>query len=328
MSKQTESPYIKASVVIPVKNGGALLADVLTTVMDQQAPWPFDLLVIDSGSRDGSQDRVRNLDIRLHEIKPEDFGHGKTRNLGASLTAGEFIVFLTQDALPANREWLSRLVAAAELTTDTAGAFGKHLPYPDCSPMMAEELSLHFSGFGSEPNIVRLQDRARYDQDAGYRQFLHYFSNNNSCIRRSVWRKFPFPDVDFAEDQLWAKAIIEAGYAKAYAPDACVYHSHNFGVRESYRRAFDESRALKRLFDYDLVPGIAHLLGHWGRLTWRDRVWIKHSDLPRPVRRRWRIKSPLLNFARLAGFYMGGHQARLPDWLIHRSSRDKLLQKH
>jgi len=317
----------RAAVVIPVKNGGQLLVTVLQRILEQDTPWPFEVLVIDSGSRDGSQDRVRELGVRLHEIPPGEFGHGRTRNLGVSLTNGEFVAFLTQDALPADRHWLRRLVEAMELTPDTAGAFGPHLPYPDCNPVTARELALHFQGFGDAANVVRLDDPERYAREPGYRQFLHYFSSNNACIRRTAWEHLPLPEVDFAEDQLWAQKAVEAGYAKAYAPDARVYHSHNFGVREGYRRAFDESRALRRLFGYVLVPNLRHLQGHWRRMVWRDWRWIRESRLSWWETLLWWWRIPLLNLAKLGGFYLGGRQEHLPDWLVQRLSRDKTLQR-
>jgi len=318
---------IKASVIIPVKNGGKLLRQVLQAVLAQQTPWPYDILVIDSGSRDGSTGIVRELGIRLHEIPPAEFGHGKTRNLGASLTTGEFIVFITQDALPTDVHWLYNLVAAAELTPTTAGAFGRHLAYPEHGPVIARELQQHFAGFGAQANTVCQDDSKRYQQDQGYRQFLHFFSSNNACLRRSVWQRIPLPEVDFAEDQLWAKAVIEAGLAKAYAPEACVFHSHKFGVLESYQRAFDESNALRKLFGYELVPSFKHLLKHSFLLSRRDWCWIAESSLP--TRNKWlgMIKPPAANFSRLLGYYAGAKQTRLPTWFKEHSSRDKALQR-
>lgn len=317
----------RVSVVIPVKNGGELLITVLQRVLSQQTPWPFEVLVIDSGSRDGSQARVQQLGVRLHEIPPTEFGHGRTRNLGVGLTQGEFIAFLTQDALPADEHWLRELVSAMELAPDTAGAFGPHLPHADCNPLTARELIMHFQGFGEQPNVTRLEDPERYGNDPGYRQFLHYFSSNNACIRRSVWDQIPLPDVDFSEDQLWAQKAVEAGYSRAYAPSARVHHSHNFGVREGYRRAFDESRALKRLFGYNLVPNLRHLLGHWRRMVWRDWHWVREAHLSLTQTLYWWLRIPALNLAKLSGFYLGGRQEQLPGWLVEYLSRDKRLQR-
>ena len=327
MTVTGEAQALKASVIVPVKNGGVLLTKILAGVLEQQTSWLFDVLVIDSGSTDGSQQRVRDLGIPLHEIEPAEFGHGKTRNLGASLTAGEFIVYLTHDALPADQYWLQNLIAAAELTPDTAGAFGSHYAYPESGPIIARELTEHFAGFGSEPVSVRMDDPQRYADEESYRQFLHFFSSNNSCLRRSVWQHIPLPDVDFAEDQTWAKSIIEAGYAKAFAPNAGVFHSHSFGVLESYRRAFDEARSYKRCFDYDLVPNFKHLVVHLTRLNWRDIRWIREAKLSRVAKLHWLLKTPFLNLAKMTGYYAGGQQHRLPTWLVEQFSRDKALQK-
>lgn len=316
---------MKASVVIPAKNGGELLIKVVEQVLAQHTPWPFEVLVIDSGSSDNSIDALRKLPITVHSIPSHEFGHGKTRNLGASLGKGEFIVYLTHDALPANSDWLNALVDAASISPETAGAFGAHLPYSDASPMLKKELSLHFSGFGSSANTVRMDDAARYKNDMGYRQFLHYFSNNNSCLRRSVWEKIPFKDVDFAEDQLWARDIIEAGYAKAYAPSALVYHSHNFGIGETYRRAFDESRALNRIFGYRLAPSLAHALWQTVRLSRRDWKWIAEDETTASEKLAWIFKIPLLNLARMGGFYLGGHHNKLSERVTNSISRDKKL---
>lgn len=318
----------RASVIIPVKNGGALLGQVLDAVLAQQTSWPFEVLVIDSGSQDGSQAKVRQRGVRLHEIKPTDFGHGRTRNLGAQLTDGEFIVFLTQDALPTDKHWLQCLVAAAQTDIDTAGAFGRHIAYPSSGPVAERELREFFNGFGDVANVVRIEDSEHYHQNTGYRQFLHFFSSNNACLRRSIWERIPLPDVSFAEDQLWAKMVIEAGYGKAYAPDACVFHSHCFGGWESYRRAFDEASALHDLFGYQQVPTLTHLAKHAALLTKRDWHWIHDAiDCPPARRRHHLLRAPIVNLARLSGLYMGGRKRHLPRWLVGHLSRDRALQR-
>lgn len=318
---------MKASVIIPVKNGGARFRAVLEATMAQQAPWAFEVLVIDSGSSDGSVQFARSLGCRVEEIPSSAFGHGRTRNLGAQLTSGEFIVFITHDACPAASNWLLNLVTAAEMVPDAAGAFGRHLAYPDAGIVTTRELEVHFAGFGASATVVRNDDPDRYAREVGYRQFLHFFSNNNSCLRRSVWAQIPFPDVDFAEDQIWARTVIEAGYAKAYAPDACVFHSHDFGVLETAQRGYDESRALKRLFGYVLVPSIPRLLRDWVYLTGRDWAWVAQSSRPTLERVRAFLAVPFLCAAKLVGRYLGARESSLPSWLARAFSRDKAMQR-
>ncbi|MET0817988.1 MAG: glycosyltransferase family A protein, partial [Solirubrobacteraceae bacterium] len=87
-----------ASVVIPVKDGARYLEEVLAAVLAQEPG--IEVLVIDSGSRDGSPAIARAAGAELLQIEPGSFGHGRTRNLGAERTSGELICFLTQDATP------------------------------------------------------------------------------------------------------------------------------------------------------------------------------------------------------------------------------------
>ena len=95
------------SVVIPVKDAGPLFERVLDGVRSQG---PVELVVIDSGSRDRSPELARAAGAEVIEIPPEQFGHGRTRNLGAERSSGDLIAFLTQDAVPVEG-WLDALRA-------------------------------------------------------------------------------------------------------------------------------------------------------------------------------------------------------------------------
>jgi len=317
----------RASVLIPVKNGGALLGEVLDAVLAQRTPWPFEVIVMDSGSTDGSVELVRARGVCCETIAPEAFGHGRTRNQLAALSTGEFLVFITQDARPAGTEWLARLVAACDAEPDVAGAFGPHNAHPDARAVTQRELAQHFAGFGAEQSVVRLDDRARFATDLGYRQWLHFFSNNNSCLRRSVWERLPFPDVAFAEDQTWALAAVQAGYGKAYAPQAAVYHSHDFGVWETLQRNFDEARSFQRDFGYDMQRSLLRAWASAGLLARRDAGWLRQAGL-----RGWSwVKSTIymagIELARTSGQFLGTQHRRLPGWLLGALSRDQALQR-
>jgi len=318
---------MRASVLIPVKNGGALLGDVLAAVQAQRTPWPFELIVVDSGSTDGSVELVRAHGVRCETIAPEAFGHGRTRNHLGGLSTGEFLVFITQDARPASPEWLAHLVAACDAEPDVAGAFGPHIAHPDARPITQRELAQHFAGFGVEQSVVRLDDRARFASDPGYRQWLHFFSNNNSCLRRSVWERLPFPEVAFAEDQTWALAAVEAGYGKAYAPQAAVYHSHDFGIWETLQRNFDEARSFQRSFGYEVQRSFLRALASAGLLARRDAFWLRETGL-----RGWGWVEKTaymagIELARTSGQFLGTHHRRLPAWLLGVISRDQALQR-
>lgn len=317
----------QASVLIPVKNGGALLGEVLDAVLAQQAPWPFEVIAIDSGSSDDSVQRLRSRGVRVECIAAAEFAHGRTRNRLAELAQGEFLVYITQDAKPADAHWLRHLVEGCSSAPDVAGAFGPHLAHPGARHVTVCELQAHFAGFGAELSVVRLGDRARYENDVGYRQWLHFFSNNNSCLRRSVWRTLPFPDVGFAEDQTWMRAAIEAGYAKAWVPEAAVYHSHDFGVWETLQRNFDEARSFERYFGYRLQPRLAAALSAGAALARRDWRWLRAAGIAP-----WGLAKnagymTLVEYARTLGQYLGTHHRSLPPRLQRLASRDDGLRR-
>ena len=98
------------SIVIPVKNGGELLDRVLAKVFEQKTQYQYEVICVDSGSTDGSLEIIKKYPCQLYEIPSQEFGHGKTRNYGAGKGTGEFIVFLTQDALPADEHWLEHFI--------------------------------------------------------------------------------------------------------------------------------------------------------------------------------------------------------------------------
>jgi rhamnosyltransferase len=321
-----KAPHVLVTVVIPTKNGGPLLDRVLSSVFSQQTSWAFEVLVVDSGSTDETLSILRKYpELTLVQIEPAEFGHGKTRNLAVATAKGEYVAMLTQDALPSSSSWLVELLKPMLQDERVAGVFGRHIAYPESSIFTKYELEQHFAGFTRYP-FIELDDRQKYASDEGYRQLLYFFSNNNALLRRSVWERIPYPEVDFAEDQAWARRIVEAGYRKAYAHDAAVYHSHEYGLWERLQRSFDESYALRRLFNYKHGRGLKHAIRSWMGLTRRDITIAKRAGLlfSRPA---LLLRAPIDNAMRILGSYLGIHGNRLPECLRLRLSRDRRLMK-
>lgn len=301
---QKKASEIKASVVIPTLNAGPLFDRVLAAATQQRAPWNFEILVIDSGSTDETLEIIAKYpEVRLHQIDKKDFNHGDTRNLGVELTNGEFIAFLTHDALPANNRWLFNLVTSIEHYPDAAGAFGKHLPWPDASPFTKRDLNAHFEMMASQPLYVdRDTNKIRYrKKDPQWMQFLHFYSDNNSCLRRSVWEKIPYRRTKFGEDQLWAYDIIRAGYGKVYAHRAVVFHSHDFQPKENRERNMTESAFFKHFFGYVLMKDEKTLKITIEAMRLHDNEWAKNNNIPRNIVRRHHK----LTEARLEGYLEG-----------------------
>ena len=111
------------SIVIPTKNGGHLFEKVLDAVFKQKTEYEYEVICVDSGSKDGTLDVIRKYPCRLFQIEPSEFGHGKTRNYGASKGNGTYIIFITQDALPATDTWLQNFIDAMKMDPEIVGGF-------------------------------------------------------------------------------------------------------------------------------------------------------------------------------------------------------------
>lgn len=262
---------MKASIIIPCHNGGVLLKECLRQCLGQNVPFDYEVVAIDSSSTDGTREHLlavaaRDPRLRVIEIAQRDFGHGKTRNLGAREARGEFLCFLTQDAIPTSPGWLGHFVRAMETFPAAAGAFGAHVAHPGHSAYTADQLERFFTGFGTGVVPYQVDSLEHYEADVPYRQRLHFFSDNNSCLRRSIWQELPYDDVAFGEDQLWADKILRRGLTKLYVADAVVRHSHEFGLRESYRRSREEGAFFARHFGY--------LLKRSRRSVWHSTVYL------------------------------------------------------
>lgn len=315
---------LTASIIIPVKNGGSLFDEVCGRVVAQKFDGEFEVLCIDSGSVDGSQEIAQKHGCRMIEIPAAEFGHGKTRNFGAAQSQSEFIIFLTHDAIPANDHWLSEIVRPLQEDPDVAGAFSRHIGHDNADPFVKWELETHFNGLAAFP-VCQITDRSEYDANIGLRQVYHFFSDNASCLRRSVWEKHPLPEVQFAEDQIWAKTIIEAGYKKAFAEKSIVKHSHSFGPWETLQRSFDESRALYRLFGYKLCED-------W-RSVGKSSMYLFKRDIGNAIINRWVVSHPMKtlsrfveSFARPLGHLLGW-KSNLPKFIETRISRDEWIRQ-
>lgn len=303
---------MKASVVIPTKNGEAYLEEVLTAVFAQETDFSFEVVVVDSGSTDRTLEILARFPVRLLRIPPQEFNHGETRNRAIRETDGDFVALLTQDATPAGSSWLACLVAAFE-DPRVAGVFGPHHTRPDCDPIETRNLVAHFRGFGETRTRYEIRDQADYRAHQGVYDF---FSNCNSCLSRTVWEQIPFRRTEMSEDQMWAQDVLQAGYVKVFEPAAAVYHSHTYTPWGFFMRAFDEYRSYEILGNPGGFASLRQIFPHVFKEIAREVRYIwRMDDLELSRKVYWTWQFPWINLARKVGGYCGTNHRRWPAWL-------------
>ena len=277
-------------VVIPTWNGMGEIERVIDALRTQKLAGEVQIHCIDSSSSDGTTEWLRaQPDIALTVIAQSEFQHGRTRNQGAAQGRAPLIGFLTQDAVPAGTNWADDLARMMAHYPQAAGIFGRHLPYPQHSLAVRQEIERHFANLDKQPlALSRDTDPGRWESgDPGWRQVLHFYSDNNSAMRRSIWEQIPYPEIDYGEDQMWAREIIAAGHTKLYAPTAAVWHSHDYGPEETYARAKVEGAFFYTHFGYRLGPASeAALTAQMTRETQRLKAWgRRYRQAPAEVAR-------------------------------------------
>ncbi len=310
----------RVTVAIPVRDGAATLEGVLAAVRAQRVErvdGEVEVLVCDSGSRDGSREIAAHHGARVLAIPSARFAHGPTRNLLMAEAGGEYVALLTQDAEPADELWLARLLSAFELAPDVGLAFGPYAPRPGAAPHTARELSRWFASLAPDgaPRVDRLLASER---SAGPLELFGrrtFFTDANACVRRAAWERIPFRDLDYAEDQALALDMLRGGYAKVFVPDAPVLHSHDYTSLQQFRRAFDEWRGLAEVYGWrepvDPVRLLAALRGELGA-DWRE---LSASGAAGPARAATWAAGVRASVVRRAGAVLGSRADALAPGL-------------
>ncbi len=278
----TEPPV---SIIMRSFNEAWALEGTLAALQQQDYP-DWELIVIDSGSTDGSQKMIRAAEpAHFIQIEPHEYNPSKVMNHGMQLASSEFGIFLNADATPQGKTWLRPLVAGLQ-DPNTAAVFGRQIPRPDCQAVFACDYDRCFG-----------ENRASAHWD-------HFFSMVSSGLRKDVWSQRGFrEDLQYAEDDEYTRWCVEQGYQVVYCPESIAMHSHNYTLEQVYRRSYGDARAAAQAGSVR-PEQLSRVRTHW--LGWVSD--IRHdlayclqerrlTELPFSVRARWQQRR-----GKLAGF--------------------------
>ncbi|MDK2972916.1 MAG: hypothetical protein PWP23_2671 [Candidatus Sumerlaeota bacterium] len=269
---------MKTNIVMRSYNDAWVIGATLDAIARQKAP--FELIVFDNESTDGSPDIIRKHTDRIVNVPSGTYVPGKVLNAAMRETDGEFVVFVNSDCTPQNDEWLGNLLAGFN-APNVAAVFGRQIPRPECQALFAKDTEDTF-GDGA---------RQKY--------WKHCFSMASSAIRRSAWEERPFNEaIQYSEDVEWTWQARQRGHEIRYVPDSIVMHSHNYTLKQWHKRQYGEGKAEAVMFDWP---------------AW-ETTWLRYSLLPlgRQVLSDWKyalrtanpgafLHSPALRTAQMLG---------------------------
>ena len=221
----------RVAAIVPTLNGGRVWAKCMEALANQSLP-DYSMLVIDSGSVDGTVRIAEKFGARVLRIPKVEFDHGGTRQLGVELSAdAEIVAFLTHDAVLADAGALARLIDG--FSDENVGAvFGRQLPRPQARPI---EAHARLYNYPTVSRTTSLADVGRLGIKAAF------LSNSFSAYRREALLAVGgFPEkLILGEDTVVAARLLLAGWKVGYRADALVYHSHDYTASQEFRRYFD-----------------------------------------------------------------------------------------
>lgn len=292
------------SIILPTLNGEQDLRRQLPALRDQAVDFEVEICAIDSESTDDTLAVLAEHGARVSHVRRSEFRHGATRNRCVRDARGEFLVFLSQDVVPADEHFLANLIAAFD-DPRTAGAYSRVLPHPDDDPLTRRTvLDLPEA---SEKAWVRDLDEIGpvWDLEPWERGLYLRFNNVASAIRASVFREIPFPDMEFAEDFAWAARALTAGWRIAFVPGSRAIHAHTYDLSKAFERYRVDAAFHRDVHGWRMRPTVVSALRGIAYEVWQDARFILGGRASGKGRWRALLESPALRTAQVMGQYVG-----------------------
>jgi glycosyltransferase involved in cell wall biosynthesis/SAM-dependent methyltransferase len=224
------------SVVIPTYNAGNDMVTLLKCLSAQTGIQTIEIVVVDSGSTDGTPDLCRGFGATVVEIPQSAFSHSFARNLGAKTAVGDILIFMTQDALPTDEKWVLHLIRPIVLGKAIAVSCKERCPAgTDLFYKIAIDYHTKYLGISSEDKLNRYDDNETV-KTARPKASL---SDVSTAINAKVFMQFLYRH-DYAEDLDMGLRLLKSGYSIMLLSSVETIHGHNRPASYYLKRAFVE----------------------------------------------------------------------------------------
>lgn len=248
----------------------------------------------------------------ITDVEKKDFDHGGTRNRGAGMSEAEFMLFMTQDAVPADEYLIENFLQAVQADEKIGAAYGRQLASEEVG--VIERYTRKFN-YPDTSDVKSKEDLERL----GIKTY--FCSNVCAMYRKTVYEEmggFVLHTI-FNEDMIMAAGVIQAGYKIAYVAEAKVVHAHKYTYRQQFTRNFDlavSQRQYREIFDgvKSETEGI-RLVKDTMKYLFSHGKWYLVPDLI------------LQSGFKFLGYRFGKRYDKLPRWLVLRFTWNKAYWK-
>lgn len=284
ISCEESLPFIdrKVSVVIPTKNAGKYFKYLLRKLRSQKGIKECEIIIVDSGSSNDTLSIARSECVKIVEIAPEKFSHSLSRNIGAEVASGEFLLFMVQDALPLSNQWLWEMAKVLEENDIVAISCAEY-------PSSEQDLFYGMLSWNHYKTLNLDKDRIlSWDKSCSFPMGIRsnsQINNISSLIKREIFEKYKFQK-NYGEDLDLGMRLIRDGYRLGFLYTTRVMHSHHRSPYYFLKRAYVDKIFLAEIFpsfgysefiDYKkFIQDVVSLLCDINKLT----VYIHELKLP------------------------------------------------
>jgi rhamnosyltransferase len=292
------------SIIIPTYNAENYLP-ILLDKLNQQIVKDFELIIIDSSSKDRTVEIAKEYTNKILVIPQSKFDHGGTRAKVSKIAKGDILLFMTQDALPYDKYSIENIIKIFD-NKDIGASYGRQISYKDTNLFGKHLREFNYS---DKKEIRSLKDKKRL----GIKTVQ--LSNSFSAYRKDILEEVGFfkDNLILGEDVYTGAKIILAGYSLAYIGDAKVYHSHSYTIVEEFKRYFDigvfhqcENWILEE-FGKAEGEGIKYIKSEFGYLL-KNGAWFLIPEFF------------IRNAMKYIGYKLGYKYKQLPIWFIKKVS--------
>ena len=221
----------KIGIVIPIYKGSKYAKSLLQSIKTQSMK-PHRILIIETDSNENIDTKNLKTDFEYFRIESKEFNHGATRNKAAEILQDcEILVFITQDIMPYDNDWLLELTKPI-FNREASMCYSKQIAHKGAGVIERVSRVANF-----EDEVVR-KDITDV-KNMGIKAF--YCSNASLAVFREDFHKVSgFPDnIIVSEDWVLGERILSQGGGIIYNPRSIIWHSHEFNFKRRFNRYFD-----------------------------------------------------------------------------------------